>query len=206
MWGPPPKYGTLEKKYHECANKPSDIHEHLTVLRSLVTTKTRVVELGVRDGVSTWALLSGRPARQWSIDIKPTPALAEIQRICQEESQPWDFVCNDSLVWGVPPHDLLFIDTLHTYAHCLAELKRYAPHCSTHIALHDTHTYRHRGEDGSAPGLEQAIVDFLETEDGALWHVILWRTNNNGLTVLERVALSRSASPATSPPSSRPRP
>lgn len=187
-WTPPPMYGPLERKYHEHCLEKSDIHEHLTVLRAMVWTGARVVELGVRWGKSTWALLSARPSVMHSIDIHRSGAVDEIERICREVGQDWRFSVCDSLKWVVQPHDILFIDSLHTYAHCLSELKRYAPHCTTLIGLHDTTTFGKRGEDGSEPGLEAAVNEFLDTDEGREWQVVLWRTNNNGLTVLQRSA------------------
>lgn len=52
----------LQKMYELRHNQPSDINEHLPVLRDLAKDCKSAVEIGLRDLVSTWAVLHGLSA------------------------------------------------------------------------------------------------------------------------------------------------
>lgn len=59
----------LMREYERLCRLPSDINEHLPILRQLASSATQVVELGMRTGVSTVALLAGHPRRLLSVDV-----------------------------------------------------------------------------------------------------------------------------------------
>jgi dolichyl-phosphate-mannose--protein O-mannosyl transferase len=95
--------------------------------------------------------------------------------------------------------DLLFIDTLHTYAQLRGELAKHADRIRKNgvIILHDTVTYGHQDEPiypHASPlarptykgksGLLMAIDEFIDANNK--WRIELIRQNNNGLTVLRR--------------------
>jgi hypothetical protein len=58
----------VEQKFTELSQTPSDINEHLVVLRYYADQCKHVTELGVRRGVSTWAFLSSMTKRVVSVD------------------------------------------------------------------------------------------------------------------------------------------
>lgn len=129
----------------------SDIRGHLQYLHDTVLEQPacgHVIELGVRSGVSTSALLSAVQIRQYgclvSIDIEmPTsPPLWAYHT-------QWHFLQGDDLdpaivakaaVYFPEGINVLFIDTIHTYEHTLAELRTYGPMVRPggKILLHDT--------------------------------------------------------------------
>lgn len=137
----------------------SDIKEHLP--RLFEKAKGNVVELGVRHGISTCALLAGLEARGGyliSVDIDPNCG-----GLFADHPQ-WKFVASDSVAAAqlIEPGsvDLLFIDTSHTYEHTLAELRAWGPRMKlgATILLHDT-------DDGSTyPGVRRAIIEFCGFE------------------------------------------
>ena len=49
----------LREEYERHCREPSDIYEHVPVLCSLAKECTSVVEIGVRDMVSSWGILQG---------------------------------------------------------------------------------------------------------------------------------------------------
>lgn len=131
----------------------SDIQAHLPTLR--VLAKGNVLELGVRKGVSTSALLVGveeNGGHVWSVDIDPT---------CEEnfKGHPhWTFICGDSLILSPlepPSLDLLFVDTLHTKDHVLKELEKWGPLVKPGgvILVHDAITF---------PEVWEAILEFCK--------------------------------------------
>jgi cephalosporin hydroxylase len=85
---------------------------------------------------------------------------------------------------------MLFIDTWHCYDQLLAELTLHAPKVKKYIAFHDTQTYGTRSEEFmgrvGSNGLLPAIIHYM-IENPGVWQFKVHRTNNNGLTVIERV-------------------
>jgi predicted O-methyltransferase YrrM len=169
----------------------SDIGQHLPYLHQRAKTAKVALELGVRSGCSTAALLCGVEEADgllWSVDIDMPQGPA-----CDWHDNPrWYFVQGDDMILaqteGILPDevDLLFIDSSHRYAHTLSELTVYGLRVKVGgvILLHDT-------ELESAPGssdendrgfpVRRAVNDwcrhrFLTPE---------WREGCNGLAVIE---------------------
>jgi hypothetical protein len=96
----------------------------------------------------------------------------------------YGFVLGDTLKVDIEPTELLFIDTLHTYGQLKGELDRHAGKVKKWIILHDTETFGIKSEIEGESGLWPAVEEFLAAGG---WKIVERRTNNNGLTVLERV-------------------
>jgi predicted O-methyltransferase YrrM len=123
----------------EWAHRWVDMAPHIATLTRLATEAQTIVELGVREGVSTWALLDGLPAdgRLYSVDV-------------QRDSQPprvtddprWTYIIGDDLSPDVHAQlpgqaDLVFIDTSHEYEHTVAELVFALSLSPARIVMHD---------------------------------------------------------------------
>ena len=174
---------TLEQRYTDACEIPSDIREHCPMLRQLATRSSTVGELGQRYGVSTTALLAGRPVKLVSVDIRDHGTAGILQKI-PDLSTEYQFILGSSLDVDIPNCTTLFIDTLHTYAQLSAELKRHAGKVWPWIALHDTHTFGRAGEVGG-PGVLPAIKEFLAAHRE--WREVYQTSVCNGLTVLMRM-------------------
>ena len=173
----------IENKYQELWDKPSDINEHLPVLKRYAEECEHITEMGVRGIVSTYALLAAKPKKLISYDIKNIHWY-EIAEAVQEHTA-FRFIQADVLKIEIEPTEMLFIDTLHNYDQLSVELKLHAPKVSKYLVFHDTTTYAHVGEsyDGiSRKGLWPAIEEFLEEHPE--WSIKERFTNNNGLTIL----------------------
>ena len=185
-----PPWGLVDLRFHEAVAARGDTAEHLPLLRDLAERANgRVVEFGVRNVVSTWALLAGRPRELVSVDIVAPPAalVDEATRAANAAGVPWSFVLGDTRTISRVACEFLFIDTLHTNTQLRAELTRHAPGVTRWIAMHDTETFGEVGEDESAPGLRAAISRFLSLEAGRSWRIVHDVAHCNGLVVLERV-------------------
>lgn len=139
-----------------------DMAPHTATLTRLAGEAQSIIELGVRGGVSTWALLDGLPyeGRMTSVDIVDvTPDLPE--RITSDAR--WTFVCGDDLDPAVqrrlPRADLVFIDTTHTYEQTKAELALAERLCASRIALHDW----------NLPDVERAVWRHIAGGPYRLW-------------------------------------
>lgn len=187
----------LEDYYQRCVKEPSDINEHLPLLRELASECEHVTEFGLRwaDG-STAAFLAAQPAEFVSYDIDPLAVTSETARSLALGAGRTKFQprCGDTLKITIEPTDLLFIDTYHTARHLLSELERHADPAKNlvrkYLIFHDTKTFGHVGEDGSTPGLRTAIRQFQRLFAFPLWNAVHAKRglmdfeNNNGLIVL----------------------
>lgn len=171
----------LDAMFAKVRDTASDINQHCETLKQLASEAETVVEFGMRQGVSTTALLAGQPKQLITVDLHRDP-IAETLK-ANAGSTDCQFVQASTLTLEPIPCDLLFIDTLHTYDQLRAELNRHANVCRHRIAMHDTETFGETGEDRQ-PGLRKAIQEFVA--DNPEWSLESHSADNNGLTVLSR--------------------
>lgn len=170
---------TYEDVEERIKNK-TDICEHLKELYDITVNLNSdvVVELGVRGGESTHALLAAcnkTGGHLFSIDISPCA------EICQkfETELNWTFIQGDDIEisnhWG-KPIDHLFIDTTHTYDQTLKELELWTKHIKSNgcITLHDTLLEEF--------GVLDAVNDFIKSN--SRWTFFENRDYCNGLGIL----------------------
>lgn len=132
---------SLAERYEYELHNPTDIHEHLPTFVELCVEldARKVIELGVRSGVSTIAWLVGLDktgGELWSVDMSGAPDI---------EADRWTFLRGhdlDPIVLAELPNqaDIVFIDTSHHYNDTLRELETYLPRVRPggRIVLHDT--------------------------------------------------------------------
>jgi predicted O-methyltransferase YrrM len=135
----------LGREYRARCAAGHDMREQLPVLYAWARHPgITVIELGVRAGNSTCALLAGMEhggGRLWSVDIAP-PQVSDVIAGCPW----WNFLQADDLgtkarEFCPAAADLLFIDTSHNYLDTVAELTAYAPRVRPGgvVLVHDTH-------------------------------------------------------------------
>lgn len=174
---------TAMNNYTRHLSKPSDIQEHLGLLRGLAMKCGTVVELGFRTGVSTSAFLAGG-AKVFSYDISNTYK-PYVLSLAKEYPKTFTFKVGDSRKVDIPECDMLFIDTDHTEATTLKELGRHRDKVSKWIVLHDTVSFGKKDRPpGRGAGVMSAIDTFLDANLD--WCILLHLNHNNGLTILER--------------------
>lgn len=185
----------LKKLVEEYKNIPSDINEHLQTLVDLAQGLD-VVEFGVRNGISTAALLLGAKSLI-SYDIEPRD-VSKLQGL----SYNFKFIQADDLEIPQIDCDMLFIDTFHSYAQLFAELSHHADGVRKQIVMHDTRSVFSYSDQqipegkisnlspSEKQGLIPAIEDFLKTDKGNGRITKWWSLeyyNNNGLFILTRI-------------------
>jgi hypothetical protein len=171
----------LEQEYIRLRNTPSDINEHMAMLKNVGSIYHHITEMGVRYGVSTTAFLAGRPKTLISYDIRCQINVPAFQEMAQ--ATEFIFVEADTLDVDIAYTDVLFIDTLHTAEQLSAELERHQSSVRSQIILHDTVTFGETGEDGK-PGLMKAVREFIY--DHPRWEMTHHYINNNGLMFLSK--------------------
>ncbi len=191
-WIPGDLAGNVRNRYEINKRTASDINEHLSDLCAIANLGS-VTEFGVRAGVSTSAFIAGSSSRVTSYDVMHHPSfdLAFYKAASEKLGVDFNFIVADVLEVEIEETDVLFIDTLHTYPQLKAELERHHAKVRKTIVLHDTETFGLRGEDGAEPGLQKAVVEFLLSNRE--WYMLKHKTNNNGLTILNRLGVLEDA-------------
>ena len=187
----------LEQIYNEKCSTPSDINEHLPTLRAYSEMCEHVTEFGVREPVSTYGLMFGKPKIMVSYDITPVEKFGVsrdyLKSIAYENGVNYSFIEGDTLSIDIDPTDLLFIDTWHEYNQLKKELEIHHTKVKKYIIFHDTTTYGEIGENNTylgqsvdnPVGIWKAIVHFLE--ENKEWTLDSKFENNNGLAILKKI-------------------
>jgi hypothetical protein len=148
-------------------------------------------------------------------DLSRSENIDSLEKIAQNLGVQFTFLEKNDLEIDIDSVDLTFIDTWHIYGQLKRELKKLAPVTNKYIIMHDTTVDEFRGETlrnidefGSAAlsygwnvemqmkssgfsrddiekGLSYAINEFLSSNSS--WKLKEKFTNNNGLTILERI-------------------
>ena len=191
----------IEKYLKEITEKTrigtGDSDRHLLPLFgiALASKGKTIVELGVRQGISTLPLLLAtylNGGMLYSVDIHDSAF------VCPPEfSKNWKFIKSDAIKfleeWDKSKTmDIVFVDDLHTYPHVKKELEIISEHITPEslILLHDL-MYRTAPKYHTSPGLNSGewayggpyrAVNELDTSVWS-WTTLPW---NNGLTILQK--------------------
>lgn len=199
---------SFNQMYELSCVRPSDINEHVPLLRKLAKECSSVVELGVGGMVSTWGILQGLSESPFEnksyvgVDIKyPSGGLVQLaQYFSKPQGIDYQFLEINDLEFDMEPTDLLFIDSLHTYAHLTYELETFSSKTNKYIAMHDTSDPfafadcgRYQGDRSEYPlfinrekrGTWVAVWDFLAKHPE--WQLIERRFNSYGFVILKRI-------------------
>jgi hypothetical protein len=184
----------LQAEYEKEKNTKSDIDEHLYDLHKLASECLHVTEFGSRFGASTKAFLAA-PVSLRAYDLSIHAPLMDLFKMARKVGKDVEYTRGNTLEILIEPTDMIFIDTWHSQKQLREELKIHGNFARKYLAFHDTHTYGVRDEqtDWAAnpnrkalpnQGLLPAIIDFVIANPQ--WSFKMHKSNNNGLTVLER--------------------
>ena len=184
----------IEKEYQAELNTKSDINEHMHDLLTLANDCTHITEFGSRFGSSTKAFLRA-PVTLRAYDLEIHNPLMDLFKIARKVGKDVEYERGDTLSILIEPTDLLFIDTWHSQKQLREELQLHGNAAKKYLVFHDTHTYGVRDEQRdwaanpnrkamAGQGLLPAVIDFVIKNPR--WSFKMHKTNNNGLTVLER--------------------
>lgn len=150
------------------ADPTVDIMGHLHLLYAYAREAGHVLELGVREGNSTAALLAGVDAgggHLVSVDVSTPNVPAAWWR-----HPSWTFVQANSLTvdLGDAFFDVIFLDTDHRYRHTFDELVRLTPFLAPDgvFICHDTSLHCSHDPSDVAFPVRAALEDFCVAERG----------------------------------------
>ena len=184
----------IDQEFNRVVNTPTDINEHLQDLHDLACECEHVTEFGSRRGVSTRAFLKA-PVTLRAYDVYVHEPLTKLFNIAQNVNKDVKYIKGNTLNVYIEETDMLFIDTWHTAYQLKQELRMHGNQARKYLVFHDTHTYGvvDETENWAAnpnrkaienQGLLHVIIEFVMANPH--WHFKRIKTNNNGLTILER--------------------
>jgi len=172
-------------EYTNACNTLSNINEHLPTLKYYAEKVNHVTEFGVSDGCSTRAFLNTDTILR-SYDIFYKSSVQELFDVAISQNKNVKYIIANVTEIEIEPTDLLFIDSWHSYTQLKAELELHSSKVRKYMMFHDTHTFGTKDEGGQTNiGLLAAIIEFVIKNPE--WRFVLHKTNNNGLTVLEKI-------------------
>jgi hypothetical protein len=203
---------SIQNKYIQLCNVPSDINEHLPILYKYATECESIFETGVRGVVSSWAFVYGLLNNN---KLNKVLLMNDLDECNIDELL---FVTKDlpikiPYIWGnnlnvelYSNFDMTFIDTWHVYGQLKRELAKFSKTTNKYIIMHDTTVDEWLGEtirlyplnaknqsiesgipiDEINKGLWPAIEEFLASNKEWVLHERF--INCNGLTVLKRIS------------------
>jgi predicted O-methyltransferase YrrM len=170
----------LQAGYRERAAMDHDIKAQMPVLYAWARLPgVRIIELGVRGGNSTAALLAGLEhsgGELWSVDIAEPGTPAEWNGLPFWHLLVADDTSPEAVAFCPGDVDVLFIDTSHYYPHTLQELRLYVPKVKPGgiVLLHDT-------DRAEWPDVGRSLDEYC-AETGLTWYNHPWW---HGLGVIE---------------------
>jgi cephalosporin hydroxylase len=142
----------LTEHFEKVMTEPSDVADHLSTFLDLVDelNATKVIELGVRYGVSTVAWLYALEGRGhlWAVDcsppvIEPTMEFDLLNPLMDLDH--WDFILAnfhkpEVKEWLPAEVDIIFLDANHVHEETMLELEMFVPlvRSGGRFLLHDT--------------------------------------------------------------------
>lgn len=174
----------LDEAIERARQTPSTINEHFDMLVKYARCGVSVVEYGM--GFSTLAFLASS-ASVLSVDIEEPEWMGRLVDLAEGRLV---FRKCDSRAAEVVPCDLLYIDTLHTYAQLSQELARHGGACQKYIIMHDTEAFGFPTSEllvqfcAGDEGMIAAVDDFLWGNKE--WYIYERFAHQFGMTVLRR--------------------
>lgn len=168
----------LRDAYIAAVSGRSDVKDHLPtfVAEVLLRDSPVVVELGSRGGVSTTAWLYATRLTNgtlWTVDLSPAPRIIDGYDLSDTWThvQGHDTHPDDGVADRIPDSiDVLYVDTVHDYDQCSAELGLYGPRVRWGgvILLHDADLQRPWEYDAACPvqadwPIRRAVRDWCAT-------------------------------------------
>ena len=206
----------LKQKCEILSRDKSDINEHLPTLYKYALECNSVFETGVRGVISSYALLYGlmqnknNNTKKMLLNDITQCNLTDFLNISKNLDISINYVWKNNLEIVFDEnetYDLVFIDTWHIYGQLKRELIKFSKITNKYIIMHDTEVDKIHGEtircgwnaieqskqsgftvEEINKGLEPAITEFLLNNSN--WKIKEKFTNNNGLTILEKIDIT----------------
>ena len=207
----------ISNKYNDLCQTSSDINEHLPTLYEYAKKCNSIFEMGIRGCVSSYALVYGllnnnqEGKKNILLNDIVECDINDLLSSCNGLDININYIWKNNLELDITEnYDLVFIDTWHVYAQLKRELDKFSKNTNKYIIMHDTtidgefgesarYGYGYQQEqriqqyiiDTGFPreeicsGLMKAIFEFLSQNNN--WKIKEIFTNNNGLTILEKI-------------------
>ncbi len=183
------EFPDLESFYREIKKQQTEAHGHHYISNHAVLANYGrecevIKELGVAQGGTLAALIQARPGKLIGIDRCPE-LFAPYEKLFLDYAKTHgiDFEfkgISSTSPEAISPCDLLHIDSNHTPARLMKELRFHAPLVDKYIIFHDTAKFTEKN-----PALLVTIATYI-TEIEQRWEIIDHYIHNVGYMVIQR--------------------
>ena len=171
-----------EKEYQKACAKDTDMCEHLPWISEITSRCKHATEFGVGYAQSTRGFLR-QDIEMHSYDINVYPETDAYFKAAIAGGRNVTLHVQSTLKANIDPTDVLLVDSYHSYDQVVQELALHSHKVKKYIFFHDTTLFGDRGQ-GGEKGVWLAIDEFLSTHPE--WQLVERKTNNNGMTLIER--------------------
>lgn len=176
---------SLDELYAKVCSKVSDVFMHCPTIREFASRCQHVTELGLNSLGVCVSVMAGQPPTfiaygkdEKKIDeiVKELPSNVGRTHL--------KIRTGDSLKLQIEETEMLVLDTYHVYSQLKQELLKHAGNVTKYIVIVNSYAFASHGEDGSSPGIMDAVIEFLA--DNERWEICHNERKNNGLLILRR--------------------
>jgi len=175
--------GKLAEIY-ELRSKSGCTSTMLHIFKAYAEKCDHITEFGFGGGHGASGFLMGKPKKYVAYDLHLQGVWKEYQEFLKPDTDFTAFQADTGTMPVIEETDLLWIDSSHNYVHLKKELFRHGNQARKWIMRHDTLLFGEGSHDGTKPGLNKAIEEFIEANPH--WKVKEVITTGPGLTILER--------------------
>jgi len=176
---------SLDELYARACNNVSDVFLHCPMIKELASRCQHVTELGLNSLGICVSVMAGQPSTFIAYGKNKEKVDEIIKEIPDDVGRTHLKIrAGDSLKIQIEETEMLIIDTYHTYSQLNNELLKHAGNATKYIVIISSYAFALRGEDGSSPGVMDAVVEFVAKNDR--WEIIYNERKNNGMLVLQR--------------------
>jgi len=176
---------SLDELYAKVCNEVSDVFLHCPTIREFASRCEHVTELGLNSLGVCVSIMAGQPGKFVAYGKKKEQLDAVIEQLPKKMGKTHvRFMHEDPLKTQIEETDMLVIDTYHSYSQLNAELRKHGGNVKRYIVIVNSYAFGTVGQDGSSPGVMDAVSEFVDKNDK--WEVVYNERKNNGLLIIER--------------------
>jgi len=182
----------LDEMYQEVSKANRPLSHHCVKLYEIANKCHHITELAIGTYEVAISILATKPGKlhvyrekKESLEI----IKEKVEKVVPKHTELKLFI-GSSLKTQIEITDMLVINTFHTATRLKMELLKHAGNVKRYIAFPTVYAFVKRGEDGSAPGVVDAILDFVE--ENPKWSIIHKNKTGSGLIIIEREPIAGS--------------
>jgi hypothetical protein len=176
----------LDEMYQEVCRASSPLNKHCSKIHEIASKCHHITELAIKTYEIAISVLATKPTK-FHLYREKEETLKEIKKKIEDvipKHTEIKLFHGHSLKTQIEATDMLILNTHHTAARLKKELLQHAGNVKRFIAFPSVYAFAKRGEDGSIPGVVDAILEFIK--ENPEWFIIYKNKASSGLIIIER--------------------